>query len=316
MVRLLKSSDKNACLNLWNETMPDRFEIDSRLLDLNLFENSLAVPEGAWAYDIGVALGGFAFLKRAPEGLYPDVPTHQLHLEALVGRSEAALDALLEAAISKARKLGAIRLVYGQGLRHFWPGVPAGDVLIAPALIRHGFVGGDLCVDLERDLEGYSIPAGVMERANPAAEFRVCTREDIPALEEFLKRAFPRRWWYDTMDKIRTEGDPSFIMTVFVDGKCEGFALTHDWNSKAPIGGAVWHVSMGDHWGSLGPIGVSEEVRGQGLGNAILAFGLDTLRARGVRQCIIDWTTLIEFYGIHGFLPTRRYTPYSLDLTV
>jgi predicted N-acetyltransferase YhbS len=55
-------------------------------------------------------------------------------------------------------------------------------------------------------------------------------------------------------------------------------------------------------------------VRGNGWGGALLAAGLLEQKARGVRQCLIDWTVLDEFYGKHGFEKTRTYRAGKLIL--
>jgi predicted acetyltransferase len=55
-------------------------------------------------------------------------------------------------------------------------------------------------------------------------------------------------------------------------------------------------------------------MRGQGLGDALLAHSLADLSRKGTRQTIIDWTTLTEFYGKHGFAVTRSYRAYRLAL--
>lgn len=67
-------------------------------------------------------------------------------------------------------------------------------------------------------------------------------------------------------------------------------------------------------WGQLGPIGVAAASRGQGLGAALLDFGLRRLAADGVRGCVIDWTTALDFYAHFGFKPLRAYRVLIKDL--
>jgi predicted N-acetyltransferase YhbS len=55
-------------------------------------------------------------------------------------------------------------------------------------------------------------------------------------------------------------------------------------------------------------------VRGEGWGGALLSAGLLELKARGTNQCIIDWTTLGEFYGKHGFEKSRLYRSAKLTI--
>ena len=119
---------------------------------------------------------------------------------------------------------------------------------------------------------------------------------------------------HDTLHKVEADGASNTVFGAFDKGALIGFALIQDWRHKRPIGGAVWHVSMGDKWGALGPIGVAKDERGRGVGHSLLGSALMSLKNRGVHGCCIDWTGLGEFYGRHGFEITRRYQNAILKL--
>jgi predicted N-acetyltransferase YhbS len=104
------------------------------------------------------------------------------------------------------------------------------------------------------------------------------------------------------------------LVGLFHKGDIHGFASIQGPGTQFPIGGAVWRNDLGENWGALGPIGVSQQVRGEGWGGALLSAGLLELKARGTKQCIIDWTTLGEFYGKHGFEKTRLYRSAKLTI--
>ncbi len=116
------------------------------------------------------------------------------------------------------------------------------------------------------------------------------------------------------MTKIAVEKDPSTVFGLFHGSRVDGFALIQGDGCLDPIGGAVWRVDLGSNWGSLGPIGVSKDLRGRGSGHALLGKALEHLRNQGRRRCIIDWTGLVSFYGAHGFEVTRTYQYMSLNL--
>ncbi|HJP82007.1 MAG TPA: GNAT family N-acetyltransferase, partial [Fimbriimonadaceae bacterium] len=116
------------------------------------------------------------------------------------------------------------------------------------------------------------------------------------------------------LEKIDVEG-PNCVYCAVRDQKVYGFALLQRSSDKLPIGGAVWRNSLGEIWGSLGPIGIAKELRGNGLGHGLLGKALEHLRDLGVRRCIIDWTTLDAFYGRHGFEIARRYRPSQLRIS-
>ena len=163
-------------------------------------------------------------------------------------------------------------------------------------------------MDLERDLNGYQ------PTPFDRAEFRYLRANDLPALTEFFEREFPHRWRYDVIRKFSLEEPGSSVFGMFVNGNLEGFALLQQAGCVCPIGGAVWHRSLGPNWGSLGPIGISEKIRGQGLGGALLDHALGQLAQDGAAQTIIDWTNLIDFYGKYGFEVTRTYRQMTRHL--
>ena len=59
--------------------------------------------------------------------------------------------------------------------------------------------------------------------------------------------------------------------------------------------------------GGLGPIGVAAALRGRGLGRALLVAALDRLRRLGHPDVVIDDTSLLGYYGPHGFAPWITY---------
>ena len=48
-------------------------------------------------------------------------------------------------------------------------------------------------------------------------------------------------------------------------------------------------------------------MRGGGLGLGLVAAGVNYLYGLGVRDCGIDWTELIDFYGRLGFAVWKQY---------
>lgn len=254
-------------------------------------------------------LAGFCVIKHSPDRLYRGPDPDFAHLSAIAFTEPSVGVDLLAAAKEVLRSRGLAGLKLGQDSRHFFPGCPADCAQLRSFLTVEGFVPGADAVDVERDLADYD-PAGT-EAIPDGFSMRRCTDEDVLAIGEFLAREFPGRWRHDTLAKIEAEG-PETIFGLFEGGTCEGFAILQSDGCRLPIGGAVWHQDLGDHWGSLGPIGVSKGVRGKKLGGSLLANGLIALKERGVRRTIIDWTTLVEFYGKHGFEVARTYTPYTL----
>jgi len=302
-----RDADFDALASLWNSFYPARYRVDADLLR----QNTVGCPLFDWgASTMQIENGqvvGFVAIKKSPSTLYWHPDKDQYHLASLAHRDPYIGVGLLEDAKRILIDRGATRLVFGQDSRHFFPGCPEDCRSLADFLMVNGFQASDQAHDLERDMTDYvnhaSIPGG--------DEYRVLTEKDMSSLRMFFAREFPWRWRYDVLSKVEAEG-PSCVYGLFRKGHVEGFALLQDWRHRVPIGGAVWRGDLGAQWGSLGPIGISQSIRGQGSGNALLGKALEELRDRGVRRAIIDWTGLVDFYGKHGFQVTRTYSSLTL----
>lgn len=286
----------------WEAVYGARFRVSPDLLRMK----TLGCPTYEPAYSYAEPGQGFVAVKRSSSELYPGPDPSRWHLCALAGTAE-----FIGRALAELGRVPAGSLAFGQDSSHLLPGCPL-ESPMGLALRSAGFIPSGVEVDLERDLGDFTYDS----RFDPptGVELRWVEQRDVPDLEAFLAQEFPGRWRHDVMSKIEVEGRSDMVMGLFVGGRCEGFALTQQEGCLAPIGGAVWLADLGPSWGSLGPIGVSQAVRGMKLGGAVLHHGLWGLHQRGARQTIIDWTTLVEFYGREGFVPTRRYETLVLPL--
>jgi len=304
-------ADFQALAELWNEFYPSQYWITAAMLE----SNTVKSPVFDWGVsqietDESGRVSGFVAFKRSAAGLFKGPSIDQAHLCAIAYRDAKVAVDLVADAKRTLHNRGVNKIVFGADSRHFWPGCPSECGGICGFLMVEGFEDGGEAHDLERDLTDYKLPYDLPD----GYEYRpLATEDDIVALRVFLENEFPGRWLHDTMDKVGVEG-PSCVVAAFEGAKVVGFALIQHWEHKQPIGGAVWHVSMGDNWGSLGPIGVAQDLRGKGLGHGVLGAALLHLKGLGVRKCIIDWTTLDDFYGRHGFEVTRVYRASSLGL--
>lgn len=285
------------CAALWNGWAPRPFSLTPGILSAQTLGSTLFEPRASWLDE-----AGFVACKWSPHGRLFDGPEHRtLHVTAFAGPP------LLSEALDRARKLGASKLRIGADHDHVMPGIPLGPeggIDLEPL----GFekTGGFAC-DLERDLAGYEPYPGCLEALETQGfQVRPSTPEDETALDAFLKETFPGRWRHDVMRKFRL-GEARQIDVLVKDGEVFGFSATQNATTRHLLGGAVWSPSLGENWASLGPIGVSGKVRGLKLGGALLGASLLRLSQQGARQTIIDWTTLVDFYGMHGFKVTREY---------
>ncbi len=306
-----READWEALARLWAKFYPPRYHVDADLLKLNTVE----CPVFDWgASSIEVMDNetlGFVMVKKPsnPE-LWAGPNQDTYHISSIAYHEpETGIDLMAQAKRIVGNR-GASRLLFGMDSQHFFPGCPEDCPNLCSFLMVEGFEKSGGHFDLERDLSDYEMPV----KPTPGIAFREATEADTSALKSFLEREFPGRWKHDTLAKVKAEGISNTVYGAFEGGRMLGFAVTQNWRHKRPIGGAVWHVSLGDKWGALGPIGVARDDRGRGIGHSLLGSALANLKNRGVHGCIIDWTGLDEFYGRHGFKVTRRYQAASLRL--
>ncbi len=300
-LRPLAPEDCAPWASAWERAYGSRFAVAPEDLLGQALQHPLLIPEASGSLD-GEA---WIAVKRAPHGrLFAGTRAPAVQISAWAGRTWEAMEAALAESL---KAVDAETIGFGQDHGSFWPGVPE------HLLDRfEGWEIGGEEADVERDLAGYRPYPGCLEAMGQTVECRPARPEDEAILERFLVQEFPGRWHYDAMRKLALE--PEEIDLLIEDGACVGFSYTQSPRSSRPIGGARWRLSLGPEWRTLGPIGVSESVRGRGLGHALLGASLQRMAESGGRQCLIDWTTLLGFYGRHGFQPTRIYRPASKRL--
>ncbi len=305
-----RNADFEALVSLWRKFYPEKYHISAELLRKKTVD-SVLFDWGASCIALdGDSPIGFVAVKKAAKQFYRCPDPDLTHLNSIVfGWPEVGLD-MLAYAKEVLSERGSSKLVFGQDSEHIFPGCPIDVPRLKSLLLVEGFEGNDQIVDLERDLADYQNPAKLVKHA----ELRPLTNKETSILNKYLEETFPGRWHYDTMQKVAAEGIESCVFGLFIRGEMKGFAMIQSFEQKSPVNGAVWHQALGEKWGALGAIGVSADVRGKGYGNALLGEALECLKSRGVRNCIIDWTGLVDFYGRHGFNVTRTYDSLSLSL--
>ncbi len=196
---------------------------------------------------------------------------------------------------------GATRIRTGCGPRHPTPGVPESAIPFFAAC------GYDLCDwtnwDVARNLADYSPPATLREVAAAAYPAQPGQEE---LLLGFLEQEFPGTWHFATAEFLREGGRISDFMLLWtadgVEGACKLTFEDSLWGM-----GRYYAYGLPRPWGQLGFIGVAEKRRGQGMGLFLLDAGLRRLQNNGVKGCVIDWTSLLDFYGKAGFTPYHRW---------
>jgi len=221
--------------------------------------------------------------------------------------------ALLAWAEARLHEQGVTDVQLGGSVHPIVPALPV-EAASEPFFAKHGFAraGAQPYVwDVGRDLRGYASPDCVRPVDGEARPGEPGQEGD---LLRFLEREFPGHWRVDLEDFLQLGGRIGDYMLLWTKRGVDGFCkLTFD-DSVQPLE-RYYPYGLPQPWGQLGPIGVSADCRGKGYGAAIMDAGLRRLGQAGVVGCLIDWTSIVDFYARFGFAPHRQYVRMSKRLS-
>lgn len=290
-----------AIVDLWNEALAPDMAISHAFVRYNLRPSAgvrrrvfLACTDDAI---VGAALHGEPAVNPLGEGWIDLLVVAPAFQRTGIGRH------LLALAERWLAGTGCRGVQIGGGLRPFAPGVP--DTGVANFFHRCGYEALNTVWDMAANLATYRPPGNLSQGACAA-------RPAAPGQEElllgFLRREFPGRWRYEAEMFLANGGRISDYMLLWTERGIDGCCLLTFPDSVRPIE-RFYPYRLPKPWGQIGSIGVSADRRGQGLGSVLLDAGLRRLHDNGVNGCVIDWTTLVDFYGKFGF---ERYRAYEM----
>lgn len=315
---LATPDDEAALVSLWNAALPG-FPMTLRLLRQTLRHDPYFEPEGhivARHASSGDVVGWV--LCKSMRSAGPEVGRFQ---------NRGGVGALCVAPKFQKRGIGKYLLARaeehltsrGSPLttlyfpHHFLPGVPVECVAAKNLFEQFGCGNWSEHCDLRRNLSDYALPPEVratLERERDV-EVRAARQDEGQAVQDFVARNFPGAWTLSTRAHFRRDQSARDFIIAIENRQVVGFCHVADAASTWLIPSTYWFPALsnsdGAGWGGLGPIGMSPAVRGRGLGLALCARAVEELRARGVREMAIDWTTLLGFYGKLGFEVWKRY---------
>jgi GNAT superfamily N-acetyltransferase len=315
-------ADGRALIEIFNAALSPTFVIDERLWLQNLDEDPHFDASGiVVAEDQGKPVG-FVAARVCRTALGRDgLKVGQGWISCIAVAPQAQRrqvgSRLLAAAHTWLAQHRVTQVLTGGDPGHLFPGIPEGCAAAQAFFASEGYVPrGDVAHDVRRSLEGYEVPKAAERALARQTAFRVhpCTSAHVPGLLQFLERTFPGRWLYETRLRLEQERSPQDIMLLTIGTRVAGFAHTFQHRSNRLGPSVYWRHELGPDYGGLGPMGIAEDVRGSGLGLALLALSVERLHTDGVRDMAIDWTVLLDFYGACGFTSWRRYSPYACTL--
>lgn len=278
----LKVTDLPHLVECWNRWTDPDFTIDLRLM------NQLTVEHPSWSPDRCRALCDdeqlVAFCLAREVGDLTTIDALMVHPDF---RGQGLGRRLVEA-------LGPGELRLGGGPAHFLPGLPQQSGAF-PFFVKMGFAA---------DWEVEDLYARFDSRP---AQFQRCQPDQADALMGMVSREFSARWRDDTRTRIE-RGDVEDIVILTREDRVVGFC--HTWHGASNVlGPSVFWLRhrASQPWGGVGPVGVAAECRGLGLGRRLMEEALNSLVAQGVREVVVDWTTIGAFYQLFGFQTWQKY---------
>lgn len=260
----------------------------------------------SWSFaieDRGGGLKGYLVAKRAPEY----APSWRAHIWDLVCVDVSSGEQLLQAMLTAAQSEGVQEVRFGEDGEHLFCGLPVEFVVQREALLATGFTvdSGAERVDL-------------LVRLKPQEEdSRVATLWITPPyrtqLEAFVAKEFPGRWTNDVRWMNSQVGELPCAVGLYEKGELIGFAIAQREGLPFRCGGANWAQLLGEGWSALGPLGVAESHRKGGYGRALMVGAMQRLLEAGSDRCIVDWTSLTQFYERFGFRIWKRYLPCGVE---
>jgi len=288
---------------LWNDGLTADLSISAEFVQSITRPFTGGTQAGRIAEVDGEPVG--AILVSAHPGAPPSMPREMGWIDAIVVNPSHQRQGIGRELLAWAEEWlvaqGAGRIRTGGGLRPLSPGVPASVTSFFTAC---GYtLNEELSWDVARNLADYTPPSSLREVPATA-------RSAQPGQEElllgFLRREFPSRWTFEAEEFLQEGGRISDFMLLWAETGVEGACRLTFEDSIWPMG-RFYPYNLPRPWGQLGSIGVSESVRGQGMGLFLLDAGLRRLRDNGVNGCVIDWTGLLDFYGKAGFTPYHMW---------
>lgn len=302
-IRPYRADDFDAVYALWQSTMSANWQLSPAYLR-RMIDGYERYREGdhSIAEQNGQIIG---FVATKIDAAGTDAGIHLLMVDPAHQRQGIGR-ALHQDAMARIKNAAVLNLAHGGG-EPFFPGVPHNQPGAIEFFQACGWEFPDVNYDLTRDLSDYLTPPGVIERAtrqgiifHPAQN-----AAEAAAVIAFERRMFP--FWAEFFEGTAETGGYNDIMAAWDGETVVGSLLM----SKSDIAGlnpdGLWHQILGDDMGGIGAVGVDEVRQGNGIGLAMVAAASENVQARGVRNCIIGWTDLLDFYGKLGYTPWRAY---------
>lgn len=303
-------------VKLWNDSIGESFPITTALWIQNTVKEPNILSKASIAIMEENELLGFVVAKRYQENIEAVMPRNIGWIQCLFVKESARNRGIgtrllrhVEQAFQELR-LTEIRL--GRDPWHYFPGISLDDKRTIEWFGQRGYIKGSIETDLRKvvkDTPPYTL-------TNLSEHFRVLTKQDLPALLQFLGREFPGRWHYEAIHYTVINGSGREFMGFFVKNELQGFCRMN--NPKSPLiaQNVYWSQLFDGELGGIGPLGIKRSIRGNDYGLDLVKAAANELMNRGVSHIVIDWTQLVSFYEKLGFTVWKQYQSMAKSISI
>ncbi len=213
---------------------------------------------------------------------------------------------LHDQALGILKQRGVAEIQLGGGSHYFWQGVPTNVPGAWSFFQACGWSEVERSFDLVRALAGYSTPAGVYERLRPGITIAQATPAEVQAVLEFEGQHFPQ-WLPHYQRVMEYAGYTDVVVARDITRGIAGTSFVLDPRASWWQHDIRWLQLLGENTGGVGPLGVAEYMREQGIGLALAARVTELLCERGLEKSYVGWTWLIDWYGKLGYQLWQEY---------
>lgn len=299
-------------VKLWNSCIGTVYPMDMKLFEHNLSAD-INWKKILCCYD-DERLAGFIIYKQWTEKSGEIEPKRTFaYINSLcvdIGyRGRGIGTKLLAGAEEELQGRGAEKIYFGADHFHFFPGVPMEAKGLEDFISKRGYETSKAQYDMICDLTAGYIDSLLKPLSTEDGNVSICVMkpEYREELFSFLKRSFGGRWYGEIIRHYSMGMEDRDLVVIKNGNEIAGFCHIYDCKSKTLGPGIYWRKLLGQNFGGLGPLGISKDIRGRGLGLELLKKSILLLKEREVHNMVIDWTTLVEFYGKLGFVPWKMY---------
>lgn len=305
----------NAVLQAWNHSLGSVLPITPRLFKQNTTEEGSFCPKSSFTAIENGEVVGAVIAKRWPGetiGYHPgeDVGWINFLFVKEGWRGKGIGSRLLKEAEESLREQGCTTIHLGRDVQHFFPGVPLELTESIEWFKGKGYQSGEVVFDMIQLVEDRQTNFDMS--MEPSFQIRRGKSGDEQALILFLQEAFPGRWEYEVRSLFERGGTAKQFVLIWQGDRVRGFCRINRPDDEVIGSNVYWsELYKGKAVGGIGPLGVSSQIRKNGLGLKIVKQAMKELKEDGVEVWMIDWTTLESFYNKLGFKKWKQYLQMS-----